>query len=140
VTLTASSRWRLYKRRCLRYNAWEQTWSQFPQLEKYGRSVRHRLNLSFDILTDRGLQVAAQFGLGFVLPDYLKQVYLRFGNKLDEFHGEDAFRLPMPARYVIDSQSVIRSPNVNADYTVRPEPSETIRVLEQLTNETGIAS
>ena len=75
----------------------------------------------------------------FVLPDYLKQVYLRFGNKLDEFHGEDAFRLPMPARYVIDSQSVIRSPNVKADYTVRPEPSETIRVLEQLTNETGIA-
>jgi peroxiredoxin len=44
----------------------------------------------------------------FVLPDYLKQVYLQFGNKLDEFHGEDAFRLPMPARYVIDSQGVIR--------------------------------
>jgi peroxiredoxin len=65
---------------------------------------------------------------------------LQFGNKLDEFHGEDAFRLPMPARYVMDSQGVIRSANVNADYTVRPEPSETIRVLEQLTNETGIAS
>jgi len=79
------------------------------------------------------LQVAAQFGLVFVLPDYLKTVYLQFGNKLDEFHGENAFRLPMPARYVIDSQSVIRSANVNADYTVRPEPSETIRVLEQRT-------
>jgi hypothetical protein len=30
--------------------------------------------------------------------------------------------------------------NVNADYTERPEPSATIRVLEKLTNETGIAS
>ena len=29
---------------------------------------------------------------------------------------------------------------VNADYTMRPEPSETIRVLEQLTNGTGMAS
>jgi peroxiredoxin len=59
-----------------------------PRLKKYGRSVHCRLNVSFDILTDHGVQVAAQFGLVFVLPDYIKQVYLQFGNKLDEFHGE----------------------------------------------------
>jgi peroxiredoxin len=58
-----------------------------PQLEKYGRSVHRRINVSFDILTDHGVPVAAQFGLVFVLPDYLKQVYLQFGNKRDEFHG-----------------------------------------------------
>ena len=105
-----------------------------PQLERYGRSVHRRLNLGFDVLTDRGLQVASQFGLVFVLPDYLKTVYLQFGNKLDEFHGENAFRLPMPARYVIDQQSVIRSANVSPDYTRRPEPGETISALEELTN------
>jgi peroxiredoxin len=116
----ASWSWGLYKRRCLRYNALGANLVAIsPQLEKYGRSVHRRINVSFDILTDHGVPVAAQFGLVFVLPDYLKQVYLQFGNKLDEFHGEDAFRLPMPARYVIDSQGVIRSANVNADYTVR---------------------
>jgi peroxiredoxin len=47
-----------------------------PQLERYGRSIHRRLNLGFDVLTDRGLQVASQFGLVFVLPDYLKTVYL----------------------------------------------------------------
>jgi hypothetical protein len=51
---------------------------------------------------------------------------------LDEFNGEDAFRLPMPSRYVLDQHSVIRGADVNPDYTVRPEPSETIRILEQL--------
>jgi peroxiredoxin len=103
-----------------------------PQLERYGRLIHRRLNLGFDILTDRGLQVASQFGLVFVLPDYLKAIYLQFGNKLDEFHGENAFRLPMPARYVVDQQSVIRSANVSPDYTIRPDPSETVSALEEL--------
>ena len=103
-----------------------------PQLEKYGRFVPRRLNLSFDILADHGLQVASQFGVVFRLPDYLKTLYLQFGSKLDEFNGEDAFRLPMPSRYVLDQHSVIRGADVNPDYTVRPEPSETISILEQL--------
>jgi hypothetical protein len=52
-----------------------------PQLEKYGHSVHRRLNLGFDVLTDRGLQVGAQFGLVFVLPDYLKTVYLHYSSE-----------------------------------------------------------
>ncbi len=103
-----------------------------PQLEKYGRIVHRRLSLSFDILADHRLQVASQFGLVFTLPDYLKALYLKFGSKLDEFNGEDAFRLPMPARYVLDQHSVIRGADVNPDYTIRPEPGETIRILERL--------
>jgi peroxiredoxin len=103
-----------------------------PQLEKYGHIVHRRLNLGFDILADHGLQVANQFRLVFTLPDYLKTLYVKFGSKLDEFNGEDAFRLPMPARYVIDQQSLIRGADVNPDYTIRPDPGETVRILEQL--------
>ncbi len=108
-----------------------------PEVEKNGRSIHRRLNLGFDVLTDRGLQVASQFGLVFTLPDYLKTVYLQFGNKLDEFHGENAFRLPMPARYVVDQQGVIRSANVSPDYTIRPDPNETISTLEELAKGRG---
>ena len=104
-----------------------------PQLERYGRSIHRRLNLGFDILTDHRLQVAAQFGLVFEFPDYLKTVYSQFGNKLDQFHGESAYRLPMPARYIVDRQGVIRSANVSPDYTVRPEPSETVSTLAEVT-------
>jgi len=104
-----------------------------PQLERYGRSLHRRLNMGFDILTDYGLQVAAQFGLAFEFPDYLKAVYLQATIKLDELHGESAYRLPMPARYIVDQQGVIRSANVSPDYTIRPEPSETMSTLEELT-------
>ena len=103
-----------------------------PELERYTRNVHKKLNLTFDVLTDLHLKTAEQFRLAFVLPDYLRDLYKSFGSTLDRFHDEPEFRLPMPARYVIDKGGVIRAADVNADYTVRPEPSETVKVLKAL--------
>src|SRR6266436_40342 len=100
-----------------------------PELERYTRSVHKKLNLTFDILTDLHLKTAEQFRLAFVLPDYLRDLYKSFGSALDRFHDEPGYRLPMPARYVIDKEGIIRAADVNADYTIRPDPSETLKVL-----------
>ena len=104
-----------------------------PELERYTRSLHKKLNLTFDILTDLHLKTAEQFRLVFVLPDYLRDLYKSFGNALDRFHDESEYRLPMPARYMIDQSGIIRAADVNADYTVRPEPSETVRLLATFT-------
>jgi peroxiredoxin len=103
-----------------------------PELERYTRALHKKLNLSFDILTDLHLKVAEEFRLVFTLPDYLRDLYKSFGSTLDRFHDEPGFRLPIPARYVIDKQGIIRGADVNADYTIRPEPSETVRQLRIL--------
>ena len=105
-----------------------------PELERYTRSLHKKLNLTFDILTDFHLTTAEQFRLVFTLPDYLRELYKSFGSTLDRFHDESNYRLPMPARYVIDKGGTIRAADVNADYTIRPEPSETIDRLRALTN------
>lgn len=111
-----------------------------PELERYTRALHIKLNLTFDILTDLHLTTAAQFRVVYVLPDYLRELYKSFGNALDRFHDEPEFRLPMPARYVIDQQGIIRSADVNADYTIRPEPSDTIKALRALKRNTlGLA-
>lgn len=104
-----------------------------PELERYTRALHKKLNLTYEILTDLHLKTAEQFGLVFTLPDYLRELYKSFGSTLDRFHDEPEYRLPIPARYVIDNQSVIRAADVNADYTIRPEPSETLRNLSKLT-------
>src|SRR5246127_1991186 len=102
------------------------------ELERYTRNLHRKLNLTFDILTDLHLKVAEQFRLVFTLPDYLRDLYKSFGNTLDRFHDEPEYRLPMPARYVIDSKGIIRAADVNADYTIRLEPAETLKVLRTL--------
>lgn len=104
-----------------------------PGLERYTRSVHRKLNLSFDILTDLHLKVAEQFRLAFVQPDYLRDLYKFYGYTLDRFHDESEYRLPMPARYVIDPGGIIRGADVNADYTIRPEPAATVEIIAQLT-------
>ncbi len=98
-----------------------------PELERYTRNVHKKLNLTFDILTDLHLGTAEQFRIAFVLPDYLRDLYRSFGNTLDRFHDESEYRLPMPSRYVVDREGIIRAADVNADYTMRPEASETSR-------------
>jgi peroxiredoxin len=103
-----------------------------PELERYTRNLHKKLNLTFDILTDFHLKVAEQFRLVFTLPDYLRDLYKSFGNSLDRFHDEPEYRLPMPARYVIDSKGIIRAADVNPDYTIRTDPSETLKVLRTL--------
>jgi peroxiredoxin len=104
-----------------------------PALERYARALHKKLNLTFDILTDLHLKIAEEFRLVFTLPDYLRELYKSFGSTLDRFHDESEYRLPMPARYIIDKQGIIRAADVNADYTIRSEPAETLKQLRTLT-------
>jgi peroxiredoxin len=109
-----------------------------PELERYTRALYKKLNLTFDILTDLHLKIAEEFRLVFTMPDYLRELYKSFGSTLDRFHDESEYRLPMPARYIIDKQGVIRAADVNADYTIRSEPAETLKQLRTLTaSQTG---
>lgn len=104
-----------------------------PETERYTRDVHKKLNLTFDILTDLHLKNAEQFRLQFALPDYLRDLYRSVGITLDRFHDETKYRSTMPARYVIDKEGIIRAADVNADYTVRTDPAETVRQLRTLT-------
>ncbi len=89
-------------------------------------------NLSFPILTDKGGETAAAFGIRFRLPDDLAELYKRLKVDLSIINGEPSWTLPMPARYVIGQDGVIAYAEVNPDYTRRPEPDELLPVLERL--------
>lgn len=87
--------------------------------------------LGFPILGDHGGDIAAQFGLRWTLPDYLRVAHRTLGADLPQFNGEDSWTLPMNARHVIAQDGTIAHAEVNADYTRRPEPSAVFPVLDQ---------
>lgn len=67
------------------------------------------------------------------LPEDLIEVYRDvFELDLPAFNGDDSWTLPMPARYVVGTDGVVRWAAVNADYTVRPDPEDTLRALRDL--------
>lgn len=96
------------------------------------RKSQRQNGLGFPILGDHGGALAAQFGVRWTLPDYLRPVQTALGADLMQFNGEDSWTLPMPARYVVAQDGTIVYAEVNADYTKRPEPSAIFPVLEQL--------
>ena len=87
---------------------------------------------AYELLIDRGNEVARRFGLVFALPDEIRDIYRTFGNDLELANGDASWTLPMPARYVVDRQGVVRAADVHPDYTRRTEPAETVAALAGL--------
>ena len=83
------------------------------------------------MLTDTRLQFAAQIGIRYELPDYLAELYAKFGLDLPGFHEDDGFALPIPARLIVDQAGVVRFSEASADYTRRPEPADTLTARER---------
>jgi peroxiredoxin len=85
-----------------------------------------------EALRDFGNGVAEAYGLAFTLPPDLREIYLKFGIDLPKGNGDGTWRLPMPARFVIDREGIIRSVDADPDYTRRPEPAATVAILKEL--------
>ena len=94
--------------------------------------VRKKYKLAFDLLSDPGNDTAARYGLRFEMPEDLIGLYQQFGIDLPKHNGDESWSLPMPARLVIDPEGIVRHTAINADYTVRPEPEETLEVVKTL--------
>jgi peroxiredoxin len=92
-------------------------------------STAERAGIAIDILSDTGNLVAEQMGLVFELPQALRPIYEKFGIDIPAFNGDDSFKLPVPATYIIGQDGGIVYDFVNADYTLRLEPAEIIAIL-----------
>jgi len=103
-----------------------------PQLQTFNQQLREEKGLTFEILSDPGNQVAQRYGLKFHLPEDLRQVYLKWDIDLPRYNGDDSWSLPLPTTLIIDQNVIIQHAAINADYTVRPEPEETLTALKKI--------
>jgi peroxiredoxin len=103
-----------------------------PQTAPNSRRSRRENKIDFPILSDPHNDVAATFGLRFGLPDYLVDLYKNaFKSDLELINGDDSWTLPMPARFIVGQDGVIRYAEINPDYTRRPDPSELFPILDR---------
>jgi peroxiredoxin len=103
-----------------------------PQLPLFLKDLKTKQNLDFEILHDSGNQTAAVFGIMMQLPDDLVVVYKKLGVDLARFNGDNLWRLPVPARFIIDGKGVVRAVEADPDYTPRPDFDVTLKALRGL--------
>jgi peroxiredoxin len=100
-----------------------------PQTERQSDFMAGQHGLPFPVLFDPGNKVAEQFGLVYNIPDYHRIYYRSILVNIPFVNGDDSWRLPLPATYVIAKDRKVVLAEAHADFRVRPEPEETLRVL-----------
>ena len=98
------------------------------------------LSLAFPILSDPEAGVAAEFGIAYTISaadrDYFRSILVNipFANSGRSYDTatDAAWRLPMPATFVIGRNGRIAFAQAHADFRVRPEPAEVLAALAGL--------
>jgi len=103
-----------------------------PEMPDRALETLERHQIKIDILSDQGNRVSESLGLVFELPQALRTIYQKNGLDVPAFNGDDSFKLPLPATYILDRNGVILYDFVNADYTLRLEPAEIVARLAAL--------
>ena len=103
-----------------------------PETPDRALETMQRHQIGIDILSDRGNGVSEKLGLVFELPEALRAIYRKIGIDLPAYNGDDSFRLPLPAIYILDRDGTVLFDFVNADYTKRLEPAEILARLAAL--------
>lgn len=104
-----------------------------PERPEFSKKIIAMQKLNFDILWDEGNGLAEQIGLKFQLPQDLKELYRdNFHINLKQYHGDNEWSLPMPARFLVDTNGIVKYAESAPDYTKRPDPDELMEVLKKL--------
>lgn len=103
-----------------------------PETPDNSLSTQEKNELTFEVLSDVGNQVARELGLVFTLPEALLPIYQSFGIDVAAHNGDENFELPVPATYVVNPQGEIVHHFVNVDYKQREDPENILAVLRQL--------
>ena len=97
-----------------------------PQTERQSDFMVGQHGLPFPVLSDPGNTVAEEFGLVYTIPEYHRDYYLSILVNLPFINGDKAWRLPLPATYVIGRDGRVLYAEAHADFRVRPEPQEAL--------------
>lgn len=103
-----------------------------PQLPAALADLKAKLTLDVALLHDAGSAYAERLGIAMTLPVDLTTVYTKFGIDLPTANGDGAWRLPVPSRWIIDRDGILRDVFDDPDYTRRPEPDDTLARLRDI--------
>ncbi len=85
--------------------------------------------LSFDILTDKGNELAKQLGILVFLPEALQKLYGGAHVDWKIYSVNSRIALPIPATFVVGQDGIIIYRFVDEDYTKRAEPKDVLDIL-----------
>ena len=103
-----------------------------PQTPETSEDLADANKLTYPVLSDVGARTAESYGLIFELDPSLVPIYENFGIDIPAANGDESYRLPLAATYVIDTDGRVSWSYVSTDYTTRAEPQDILDALAEL--------
>lgn len=101
-----------------------------PQTVRQNDFTVMQHSLPFPLLRDEGAAIAEKFGAAYSVPDFMQVYYRSILVNIPFINGEQSWRLPIPATFVIGRNGIVRWSQGHADFRVRPEPADVLKSLE----------
>lgn len=103
-----------------------------PQTPDESLSTAEKNALGFAVLSDTQSEVAMKYGIAFDLAAQLRPIYTQFNHALPAKNGDESWRLPIPASYVIAQDGSVNLAYIDVDYRNRLEPAEILKALSAM--------
>jgi peroxiredoxin len=101
-----------------------------PQTPDGSLSMREKHQLTFEVLSDPGNQIAGQLGILTGPTDDARQAQASLGLIIGEHNADGTDTTPMPAVVILDAEGTIRWIDVHPHYTSRTEPGQILQAME----------
>ena len=89
-------------------------------------------DLPFSVLSDIDLGYSLALGLIFWVGTEIQTLYREVGVELEKYHGNQAYFLPMAAKFIVGHDGRVKARRVNIEFRERMEPEAIIATLEDL--------
>ena len=111
-----------------------------PQTERQNSFAAEQHRLAFPLLTDRNAALADQFGITYTVPVEARAYYrsilvnIPMANSGQSYDSapDTAWRLPLPATFILRQDSTIVFAEAHADFRVRPEPADVLSAVRAI--------
>ncbi len=100
-----------------------------PQLQRQNDFTIQRHSLAFPILSDPASTLAEAFGIAYTVPEPMRLHYRSIMVNIPFINGDQTWRLPLPATFLIRQDSTIAFAEAYADHRVRPDPADVLAIL-----------
>ena len=97
-----------------------------PQTERQNDFMMSQHRLPFAVLADPGCALAEKFGVAYTVPEYLREYYQSILINIPFVNGDESWRLPLPATFVISPDGRVVLAEAHADFRVRVEPEDAL--------------
>src|SRR5262245_26893193 len=89
-------------------------------------------SLPFSVLSDIDLGYSLSLGLVFWVGADIQRLYEEVGIELEKCHGNQAFFLPIAAKFIVGPDGLLKARQANVEFRERMEPEAILTTLQDL--------